>query len=242
MRILHTNDLHGMLNQEVEERLLVLRQQADIYLDSGDAVAFGNLAIPLKQDPVWERFARLSLTAQVPGNREYHVMESVFTRKVEGAIHPMLAANLFRTSGELLLPPSLIITVGDQRVGIVGVMLLATRRGENAIPGVNLYQTDPVEAALVEGTRLRPEVDTLFALTHIGRGHDLKLAKAGLFDIIFGGHSHSKVPPERVGHSYVTQDGSHGQYATLYDWDASGFSYNSFPLRGDHSPAPIAGE
>jgi 2',3'-cyclic-nucleotide 2'-phosphodiesterase (5'-nucleotidase family) len=44
LRILHTNDLHGTLGGACMERLRLLREECDLYFDSGDAIKAGNLA------------------------------------------------------------------------------------------------------------------------------------------------------------------------------------------------------
>src|SRR4051812_97356 len=100
LRILHTNDFHGALDAAREARLQELRQECDVYLDCGDAIKSGNLAIPLKPEEAWTRLADLRCTASVPGNRESHVLTGAFAKKLEGHRHPILCANLRLKSGE----------------------------------------------------------------------------------------------------------------------------------------------
>lgn len=82
LRILHTNDFHGMLNDARETRLRELRDHTDCYFDCGDAIKSGNLAIPLKKEPVWRYLDRLDCTASVPGNRESHVLTGADRKSV----------------------------------------------------------------------------------------------------------------------------------------------------------------
>jgi len=79
----------------------------------------------------------------------------------------------------------------------------------------------PLDVAEEMVAALRPEVDTLIALTHIGHREDLKLAeRCPQIDLILGGHSHTVLEtPERVGDVYICQGGSHMRYAGLYEWD-----------------------
>jgi 2',3'-cyclic-nucleotide 2'-phosphodiesterase (5'-nucleotidase family) len=80
----------------------------------------------------------------------------------------------------------------------------------------------PIQSAVEEAERLRPEVDVLFALTHIGHRGDRALAETGTFQVIFGGHSHTVLSePERVGGTWICQGGSHNRYAGIYAWDGS---------------------
>src|SRR5579885_2577807 len=110
LRILHTNDFHGALADRRHEELTELREDVDLYFDCGDCIKAGNLAIPLKPEPVWPRLAALRCTASVPGNRESHVLETSFKAKIKGATTPILCANMKRKdSGKLVLPPSMLI-------------------------------------------------------------------------------------------------------------------------------------
>ncbi|MFT7090895.1 MAG: 2',3'-cyclic-nucleotide 2'-phosphodiesterase (5'-nucleotidase family) [Candidatus Azotimanducaceae bacterium] len=63
-------------------------------------------------------------------------------------------------------------------------------------------------------TALRPQVDLLLVLSHVGHEEEQALARdiAGI-DIIIGGHSHTTVlPPIKVGNTYVAQAGYYGAY------------------------------
>src|SRR5579872_5212258 len=119
--ILHTNDLHGSLNDVLESRLAEWRADADLYFDTGDAVKSGNLAIPLRPEPVWERFARLKLTAAVIGNRETHILERAFKAKLAGAVQPVLCANLRTKNGEHPLQDELILESKGLKIGVFAV-------------------------------------------------------------------------------------------------------------------------
>lgn len=220
LRILHTNDMHGTLKGRKLEALEALRHGCDLYFDTGDAIQTGNLGIPLRPDPVWPLLDSLGCTASVPGNRESHIVQSVFEAKLAGARHPVLCANMRRRDGSLPLPASLTIESDRVRVGLVGVMVpMVTRRMRTQAVSAFLWGP-PVEAALDEAERLRSSVDVLFALTHIGLRADRVLAEAGVFQVIFGGHSHTVLSaPELVGRTWVCQGGSHNRFAGVYEWD-----------------------
>src|SRR5579862_1893475 len=119
--ILHTNDLHGSLDDAREAALAKLRREADFYFDTGDAVKSGNLGLPLRPEPVWPRFSRLQLSAMVIGNRETHLLEAGFKAKLAGASQPILCANLRLKSGKRPLPGHVSFEVNGLRVGVFGV-------------------------------------------------------------------------------------------------------------------------
>lgn len=226
--------MHGKLGGRVFEQLRGLRRDTDLYFDTGDVISAGNLAIPLRADDAWGRLAELDCTASVPGNRESHVLESAFHKKLEGASHPLLCANLFRKDGSMPLPGHLILDRGGFRIGIFGVMVpIVTRAMKTAVASAYLWEA-AIPVAVAKAAELRPQVDLLIALTHIGYAKDRELiAAADQIDIVFGGHSHSILEtPERHGRTFLCQGGSHGRYAGVYEWDGETLTGGLLGLSG----------
>jgi 2',3'-cyclic-nucleotide 2'-phosphodiesterase (5'-nucleotidase family) len=99
---------------------------------------------------------------------------------------------------------------------------------------VSAYIWDqPIPTAQRIVAELRPKVDLLIALTHIGYGQDQELAEAcpGI-DIILGGHSHTVLKePVRVNDTEICQGGSHGRYAGVYHWENGRLSGGLVPLK-----------
>ncbi len=219
--ILHTNDTHGTLSGSRVQALRELRERADLYFDTGDAIKTGNLGIPLREEPVWRILDDLRCHASVLGNRETHVLESVFKAKLSGATHPILVANLRRKDGTRPLPASRVYECKGLRVGVFGVMVpMVTERMKTRAASAYLWD-QPIEVAHQMAKELRNDVDLLIALTHIGHREDQRLAAAvPAIDIILGGHSHTLMTtPERVGQTWICQGGSHSKFAGLYHWD-----------------------
>lgn len=224
LRILHTGDFHGRLDDARFGRLRPLRADADLYFDSGDLIATGNLGVPLRPDPAWGFLARLGCDASVPGNREVHVLRGAFEAKLAGATHPVLCANLRDRdpARPAPLPGHRVIVLPKGRVGVFGVMVpMVTDR--MATKAASAYRWDsPLEVARVQAAALRPEVDCLIALTHIGYRQDVALAEAvPELDLILGGHSHTVLEaPVRVGDVWIGHTGSHGRFAGRYRWES----------------------
>jgi 2',3'-cyclic-nucleotide 2'-phosphodiesterase (5'-nucleotidase family) len=205
-----------------------------VYFDTGDLIRTGNLGIPIKSDPAWALLAELRCTAGVLGNRETHVLESAFKAKLQGAGHPLLCGNLRKRDGSRPLPSSIELDVGGYRVGLIGVMVpMVTERMKTSIASAYIWEA-PIPRAADLARELRPRVDALFALTHIGHRQDLELAAAvPELDAIFGGHSHTVAQePVRVGRTAVAQGGSHARFAGVYEWTPeSGLTGRLEPLR-----------
>jgi 2',3'-cyclic-nucleotide 2'-phosphodiesterase (5'-nucleotidase family) len=225
LKILHTNDFHGALDDNRQSKLSELRKEVDLYFDCGDCIKAGNLSIPLKPEPVWPRLAALRCTASVTGNRESHPLESPFKAKIAGHTHPILCANLKRKdTGEQVLPPTMLLEVNGLKVGILAVMVaMVTQKMATRVASQFLWD-DPIQTAKRLAQELRPKVDVLIALTHIGYKKDIELAtQCPEIDIIFGGHSHTVLEKaEMVGKTAICQAGSHGKFAGLCTWSQTG--------------------
>jgi 5'-nucleotidase len=221
LRLLHTNDLHGKLTEERLPALLQARERADLYFDTGDAVAFGNVAIPVGPDPVWPRLVAARCSASVIGNRETHLLEPVFRAKLAGAAHPVLCANLVSRDGAAPLRGSVVLEAAGLRVGVFGVSVpMVTERMAARIASAFLW-SDPVEAARAQVAQLRPVVDVLIALTNLGLGRDRSLIEAvpGI-DVLLGGHSHDVLSePILLGRTWIAQGGSHARFFGMYEYE-----------------------
>lgn len=220
IRILHTNDMHGTLTPERAARLAELRDGVDLYFDSGDAIKTGNLGIPMRPEAVWPELDRLRCTASVLGNRETHLLESAFRAKIAGARHPVLCGNLRRKDGSRPLPRTLEVEANGVRVGVLAVMVpMVTERMKTKAASAYLWDP-PIPTAAELAEELRPRVDLLIALTHIGHRQDLELAeRVPCLDAVLGGHSHTVLEePVRIGTVTVCQGGSHSRYVGLYEW------------------------
>lgn len=225
--------MHGSLTPAVYERLSALRNDTDLYFDSGDAIKTGNLGIPLKQEPVWPLLEKLHCTASLLGNRETHVLESAFKAKLAGATHPILCSNLRKKDNNYPLARALKLEVQGYRVGVIGVMVpMVTERMATRAASAYLWDP-PIPTACQLASDIRPEVDLLICLTHIGHRQDLDLAaKCQQIDVILGGHSHTLLEePVKVGKVTICQSGSHSKYAGVYEWSPSiGLIGSSKPL------------
>ncbi len=221
LRILQTNDLHGMLTPSRMPFLLKTRDTVDIYFDCGDCIKAGNLAIPVKPDTVWPMLEQAQITASVPGNRESHILESVVKIKTSGATHPILCANWFRNDGALQFQDQTIITHNGLKIGIFGVMVAMVTDKMTTRKASQFVWSNPITTAQEIAKSLRPQVDFLIALTHIGYTQDQKLAEVcPEIDLILGGHSHTVLEsPTVVNQTSICQTGSHGRYLGVYEWD-----------------------
>ncbi len=124
--------------------------------------------------------------------------------------HYLCANVIAPDSMRLHIDPFAIVEQNGLRIGIIGALQVDSAKG-----------TPDLHPKLVEGITFEPVVptvkrysqwmrgvcDVLLLLSHNGLADDLKMAaEMPEFDVIIGGHSHSKVDPcEMVGNVMVTQ-------------------------------------
>lgn len=220
LTILHTNDLHGKLDETMASAIRQLKDENTLYFDCGDCIKAGNLAITFKEDPAWKLLESAGCDAGVLGNRETQVLQKAFESKISGASHPLLCANLRLKNGERPLPGYVVLEKAGYKVGVIGAMVpMVTERMATKVASAYLW--DPAIPAVVAAAKgLRAKVDCLIALTHIGFKHDSELAEAcPELDLILGGHSHLKLDsPARFGKVWVFQTGAQGRFVGKYRW------------------------
>lgn len=221
--ILHTNDLHHRLIRR-PERAQRLREQIEaerakgtpfLLLDAGDAVSAGNLTFNPGGEPILDLMSDLGYHAMTVGNREFHFTEMGFITTLGRARFPVLCANI-RARGEARLPvqPYIILRMSVGRVGILGLTVpMITERMLSQHVSAYLFD-EPVQRGCELAETLRPQVDLLIALTHIGLPQDVRLAqRTNSIDLIVGGHSHSVLEqPLWEGRVPIVQAGCHARY------------------------------
>lgn len=225
LTLLHTNDSHGRFGIDRSGRPLpavegleqALRQvEPDLWLDAGDTVSAGNLGFHAAGEPALETLQRLGCAAMTLGNRETHPRKEIFPVKVRSAGAPLLCANVrAREGAPLPAAPHLILERGGVRIGVFGVTVPMFRRSDWTQFLCDYFFEPPMEEAERQVEELRPQVDLLIALTHIGFNNDLKLAaRLPALDLVIGGHSHTDlVEPEWVGDLPVLTAYAFGYYA-----------------------------
>ncbi|WP_442601503.1 bifunctional metallophosphatase/5'-nucleotidase [Paenibacillus sp. KN14-4R] len=220
--ILHTNDLHSHFEQmpkitqyvrEMRERIGTERL---LLLDIGDHMdrmfpqtegTSGRSNIEVLNASHYE--------AAVLGNNE----GLTFTRAdlqacyEEHAEFAVIGSNMKEMkSGEIpaWMVPYMIIVKNGIRIGLVGLTINFTAFYEE----LGWKVDDPFESAAHWAQVLRPQVDLLVVMSHLGIRHDERLAQEveGI-DLILGGHTHHVIEePRLIGSTYLCAAGKFGEY------------------------------
>jgi 5'-nucleotidase len=172
------------------------RAERSLLVDSGDAFQ-GSLAFDQwSGEAELVALSALGVQAQALGNHELdRGGENLRARYRELATFPLLAANYAGDSGTGVLDVALPFVVLEARgvlVGVIGVgnvrSVPALRERPNELGAVALEAAGAVQGAI---DALRPIVDVIVVLTHLGLDGDRELVRATSgVDVILGGHQH----------------------------------------------------
>jgi 5'-nucleotidase/UDP-sugar diphosphatase len=232
LHLLHTNDFHNHLSPAQAETIRQAKASHEnvLLLDSGDAISAGNLGVRPGGEPVLTLMSETGYDVMTLGNREFHIADALLRLKVCKATFPILSANIrWRDDhGESLptVPHFLKTLPNGLRVGVLGltVPMVTTRMAARLVSA--FVFDDPVRIAREQIALLRPNVDALIALTHIGLREDERLAaNCPELDLIVGGHSHNVLDELKiVGGVPIAQAGWFGHWLgeTILEWDTNG--------------------
>ncbi|WP_105438021.1 5'-nucleotidase C-terminal domain-containing protein [Neorhizobium sp. T25_13] len=159
-----------------------------------------------------EALNAMKFDAMTVGNHEFDDSDDVLATFLDKIQFPVVTANVVPSAAAKIgnrIKPSLVLTVGGQKIGIVGAVTNDTP--EIANPGPNITIADDVAkiTEAVQGLKAQG-VDKIIALTHVGYPRDLALiAKIPDVDVVVGGHTHTLL-------SNVAK-GAEGPYPTWSD-------------------------
>ena len=228
--ILHTNDFHNHLSDAQAQTIRAAKNGLEnvLLLDAGDAVSAGNIGVRPGGELILTRMSETGYDAMTLGNREFHVADALLRAKIGKAQFPILCANVRwrEDRGEALpLGPHIVKTLPNGlRVGVFGLTVpMVTPRMAARVVSAFLFD-DPIAVGRAQIEALRPTVDVLIALTHIGIREDERLAQTcPELDLVIGGHSHVVLPaPQIVGGVPIVQGGWFGHYLGRVTLEATG--------------------
>ncbi|SDN22432.1 2',3'-cyclic-nucleotide 2'-phosphodiesterase/5'-or 3'-nucleotidase, 5'-nucleotidase family [Paenibacillus sp. yr247] len=221
--ILHTNDLHSHFEQMPKisayfdrvRRLWPANQV--LTLDIGDHMdrmrpetegtnAIANLEI----------MNATGYDAMVVGNNEGLTFTPELLRGVvkEYARFPIIGSNIIEIATNETpdwMLDTLTIEKSGLKIGLIGVTAAYPAYYEL----LGWHAKDPIEAVEAHTSLLRPQVDIIIIMSHLGLRMDQRMAEEleGI-DVILGGHTHHVLEePLMISGSYICAAGKFGQYA-----------------------------
>ena len=156
-----------------------------------------------------------------PGNHDFDISYANMLKLVALAKFPVVEANLTdENSGKPITNREyVIIEKNGIKIGLFGVMSSDYYGlvSKGSTKGVKLMPTIKIARRLIEF--LKPQVDLVVALTHVGVDEDSLIAinVKGL-DVIIGGHSHTRLKtPKFINGVIIAQTGSNAENLGVLD-------------------------
>ncbi|MEO8334663.1 MAG: 5'-nucleotidase C-terminal domain-containing protein, partial [bacterium] len=243
--ILHTNDIHGDLQEFVVDTGDATAQTGDrgrpyqeyprrgviggvarlataverarrshprgsvLLVDAGDTFGDGLLANLTRGEATVRMMNALGYSFMTLGNHDFEYTAARTRELQQFARFPMRAANAIDTAtrAPFLGDPSLVVSVGGVRVGLLAIGYHNTDQTGNKDNTRGLSFVSGIETARALVPALRARSDVIVVVSHQGTTVDSVLAaKVPGIDIIVGGHSHDRItPPRRVATTWIVE-------------------------------------
>lgn len=244
--LLHTNDIHGRVDGLARVATLVERIRAEedapvLYLDAGDVEETTVRISSLTKGAAMHRIlSEAGCDVATVGNAVWlRYGPQALVEHAAAADYPLLLANLRPVEGVL---PSVLLTAGDWRLGVIGV----TDDFEGVFGdfdfGVRPLPVVPLVRELARDLRERG-AELVIVLSHLGWRSDrddvvtdpvLAEELQDDIDLVIGAHSHDLLTEgERIGRVLVTQAGCYAEHLGRIDVRDDGMSASVLPVAED---------
>lgn len=204
---LHVNDVYQFMPVEGGKkgglaRLLTLKQQVlkksphVVFTLGGDTLSPSAETRTYKGAQMVEAWNAIGLDYAVFGNHEFDLKTADLLARIEESQFTWLGANIIdlRTGARFADTPEFVVREFDgAKIGLVGLILPET---QITSAGADLIEiTDYCLTANLIVSRLRQveKVDAVVGLTHLFMSQDKRLAGCAEFDLILGGHEHTRL-------------------------------------------------
>lgn len=215
--LLSTNDIHARIQRfpALATAVAACRDTipSAVLLDAGDrwtGNAYVDLA-PTPGMPVIALMNRLRYDVGTFGNHEFDHGQAFLGRLLDSMAFEVVCANVVSDTCTFPQVPSHVILERDGiRIGVVGVVTNYEGPGHPAghtASFVGLEFPDPQQRAMECAEALRPEVDVLVLVSHMGHDRDIELlGRETRYDVVIGGHTHEELDT-LVNGTLLTQTG-----------------------------------
>ena len=187
------------------------RAERVVHVDSGDCFQGAPIYNFFQGEPEVRSLAAIGVDAAVIGNHDFDSGALNLARQLQrwGGSFSSLAANYYwddvrmpnYAQLSIIARPYRIFQQGGLKVAVIGMANLSTLTGLFSQPNsLSITPLNTVETAQAYIDLLRPHVDIITAVTHMGLENDQRMARNTTgFDIIFGGHNHVVLnPPQQL--------------------------------------------
>lgn len=251
--VLSTNDMHAKIQNfpRLAAAVEACRDTAQLVLlvDAGDRWT-GNAYVdktPAPGMPMIALMNRLGYDVGTLGNHEFDHGQAFLGRMIDSMDFEVVCANVVSDTCTFpQLPPYVVIEEGGIRIGFIGVVTNYEGPGHpagNAASFKGLEFPDPQQMAMKYAAELRPKVDVLVLVSHMGNDRDAELlGKETRFDVVIGGHTHVEID-SLINGTLLTQTGKYLNNVGVTEIKLRGkkvesVGYRLVPLAG-YAPDPL---
>ena len=251
--VLSTNDMHAKIQNfpRLAAAVEACRDTAQLVLlvDAGDRWT-GNAYVdktPAPGMPMIALMNRLGYDVGTLGNHEFDHGQAFLGRMIDSMDFEVVCANVVSDTCTFpQLPPYVVIEEGGIRIGFIGVVTNYEGPGHpagNAASFKGLEFPDPQQMAMKYAAELRPKVDVLVLVSHMGDDRDAELlGRETLFDVVIGGHTHQEID-SLINGTLLTQTGKYLNNVGVTEIKLRGkkvesVGYRLVPLAG-YAPDPL---
>ncbi|GAB2021084.1 hypothetical protein RyT2_01570 [Pseudolactococcus yaeyamensis] len=225
--ILHVNDVHGHVTDSKDDigyaKLETYFKQAKaenpntLILDAGDTFNGEVYASFDQAQSVLGILQTMSFDAMTIGNHDVNYGLPRLKTLASQLSYPIICGNATYTdTGQPLFDGTKIMTLPNGiKVGLVGIT--------TSVAGAdNLTVTDQIATSKTLAAQIKPQVDIVVGLMHVGDAGNMTTSKIATevpdFDVIVDGHSHTALPNgTTVGETLIAQAGSFSDYIGRID-------------------------
>ncbi len=211
--ILHSNDVHGAIAGYANMAALAAEYEAQgaqvIVADAGD---FSQGKVEVSSNKGLNAVKMMNVTGYdiaTIGNHEFDYGYAQLVENLKEAQFDIVCCNVLNEDGSPVFDGSKIVTVGDLKIGFIGVNTPESQTKANPalIQGLKwLAGEDMTKAVQAEADKLQGEADVIVVLSHLGvdsesapnRSTDMWAGLTGV-DFIIDGHSHTVMTAGAAG-------------------------------------------
>lgn len=231
IRIIHVNDIHSYVEESdtaigypriaayIEQ--MKTEEPNTIVLDAGDSFAGTASAAFDRGESLPAILNTIGFDVMAAGNADFSYGLEQLQHLQNALEYPILCGNMPLADGSKVFDGTMKITLANGiRVGIVSV---TTPESIRQVAGVFEYQ-DPFVTCQSLVDEIRPEVDLVIALVHLGdaqaqeKNSDRLAEQVTGIDLIVDGHSHTVLENGKVVNGIlITQAGEYSKYIGVID-------------------------
>lgn len=237
--ILHTNDSHGRVDTNLGfSRAAYAKDKLEgagatvLLLDAGDTLHGLPFATVTEGESVVKLMNEAGYDAMTVGNHDFNYGADRLYELSGMADFSMLASNVLKEDGSMLLSGPMIFELNHVKFGLFGLATPETVYKTNPDNVAGLIFADPIEAAKADVAMLEQENCTIIiALTHLGLDEGSEVTSKMLaeqvqgIDVIVDGHSHSLLEEGMwVGSTLIVSAGEYIENIGCVDIDPTGLT------------------